>query len=106
MTACLPLDRAGYRMEERGLTMDDVVAKMPGPPKSKTSYQAYFKSDYVRVAPDWVLNVVMEANDVPPSSSSPPGSLIPPPPVTACLCLCTVLTVGRSALSWKAPPPS
>jgi hypothetical protein len=61
-------------MDKRGLTMDDVVAKMPGPPKSKTSYQSYFKSDYVRTVPDWVLNVVMEANQVPPPPPSPSGN--------------------------------
>lgn len=56
--------RAGYLVGQRGLTPDDIIAKMPGPAKSPTSYQAFLKTDYVHTRPDWIMDVILTADKV------------------------------------------
>ena len=56
------LRRAGYKVGERNLGPDDVIAKIPVPQTSPTSYRAFLRTDYIRVRPDWVLSIVMEAD--------------------------------------------
>lgn len=51
-------------MTERGLSPDEIIAKLPGPVTSPTSYRAFLKGEYIKVRPDWILNVVMEADTV------------------------------------------
>lgn len=64
MTQCAALYRAGYQMAERGLLPDDVIAKVPGPTKSPTSYRAFLKTAYIQARPDWVMEVILKADRV------------------------------------------